>query len=333
MALVVIRKPSGVLLAILAGFFSEEVLEDGPSAGPMELIGPSHYVAVPGGGLEEMAPSAGTENLDVLLVDMGTGVLEHLVPVADYSGPTEILHLFLEGDPFVYPLKDQLIAEAWDWILSPEAESRVQYYSAGEEAAEEVPEVGAGVEHTSNGPVMPGLGMPSAKPKAKSIPNPRQKRPTTATLASSLEAVVAALPTLTTQIAQLNSRTRAMEEQMAQPGRLSALRQPIHSSAMVGSGAALVKSPAELFKEMPPPPTTRTMKPAVPGATQEELEVLEMQAEKGEDIPQSEVARAMLAQSTAITALAAQLASMNGDPMQELASSSSGFSSRGASGG
>lgn len=322
-----------MLLAILAGFFSEEVLEDGQSAGPMELIGPSHYVAVPGGGLEEMAPSAGTENLDVLLVDMGTGVLEHLVPVADYSGPTEILHLFLEGDPFVYPLKDQLIAEAWDWILSPEAESRVQYYSAGEEAAEEVPEVGAGVEHTSNGPVMPGLGMPSAKPKAKSIPNPRQKRPTTATLASSLEAVVAALPTLTTQIAQLNSRTRAMEEQMAQPGRLSALRQPIHSSAMVGSGAALVKSPAELFKEMPPPPTTRTMKPAVPGATQEELEVLEMQAEKGEDIPQSEVARAMLAQSTAITALAAQLASMNGDPMQELASSSSGFSSRGASGG
>ena len=174
----------------------------------------------------------------------------------------------------MYPLKDQLIAEAWDWILSPEAESRVQYYSAGEEAAEEVPEVGAGVEHTSNGPVMPGLGMPSAKPKAKSIPNPREKRPTTATLASSLEAVVAALPTLTTQIAQLNSRTRAMEEQMAQPGRLSALRQPIHSSAMVGSGAALVKSPAHLFKEI------RTMKPAVPGATQEELEVLEMQAEK-----------------------------------------------------
>ena len=257
LALVVIRKPSGLLLAIPAGFFSEEVLEDGQSAGPMELIGPSHYVAVPGGRLEEMdgsPPSVGTESLDVLLVDMGTGVLEHLVPVADYSGPTEILHLFLEGDPFMYPLKDQLIAEAWEWILSPEAESRVQYYSAGEEATEEVPEVGAGVGLTSNGPVTPGSGMPSAKSKAKSTPNPRQKRPTTATLASSLEAVVAALPTLTNQIAQLNSRTRAMEEQMAQPGRLSALRQPIGSSAMVGSGAALVKSPAELFKEMPPPP-------------------------------------------------------------------------------
>jgi len=334
LALVVIRKPSGVLLAVPAGFFPEEILEEGQGAGPMELIGPSHYVVVPGGRLEEMdgsPPAAGTESLDVLLVDMGTGVLEQLVPVADYSGPTEILHLFAEGDPFVYPLKDQLIAEAWDWILSPDAESRVQYYSAGEEA-EEVPVAEAGEAPVSTGQVQPALAMPSAKPKAKVAPNPRQRKPTTAALATSLEAVVAALPTLTSQIAQLNSRTKAMEEQMAQPGRLSALRQPIGSSAMGGSGAALVKSPAELFKEMPPPPTSRTMKPAVPGATQEELEVLEMHGEKGEDIPQSEVARAMLAQSTAITALAAQLANMNGDPMQELASSSSGFSSRGATG-
>ena len=334
LALVVIRKPSGVLVAVPAGFFPEEILEEGQGAGPMELIGPSHYVVVPGGRLEEMdgsPPAAGTESLDVLLVDMGTGVLEQLVPVADYSGPTEILHLFAEGDPFVYPLKDQLIAEAWDWILSPDAESRVQYYSAGEEA-EEVPVAEAGEAPVSTGQVQPGLAMPSAKPKAKVAPNPRQRKPTTAALATSLEAVVAALPTLTSQIAQLNSRTKAMEEQMAQPGRLSALRQPIGSSAMGGSGAALVKSPAELFKEMPPPPTSRTMKPAVPGATQEELEVLEMHGEKGEDIPQSEVARAMLAQSTAITALAAQLANMNGDPMQELASSSSGFSSRGATG-
>ena len=334
LALVVIRKPSGVLLAVPAGFFPEEILEEGQGAGPIQLIGPSHYVVVPGGRLEEMdgsPPAAGTESLDVLLVDMGTGVLEQLVPVADYSGPTEILHLFAEGDPFVYPLKDQLIAEAWDWILSPDAESRVQYYSAGEEA-EEVPVAEAGEAPVSTGQVQPGLAMPSAKPKAKVAPNLRQRKPTTAALATSLEAVVAALPTLTSQIAQLNSRTKAMEEQMAQPGRLSALRQPIGSSAMGGSGAALVKSPAELFKEMPPPPTSRTMKPAVPGATQEELEVLEMHGEKGEDIPQSEVARAMLAQSTAITALAAQLANMNGDPMQELASSSSGFSSRGATG-
>ena len=103
----------------------------------------------------------------------------------------------------------------------------------------------------STGQAQPALAIPSAKPKAKGAPNPRQRKPTTASLATSLEAVVAALPTLTSQIAQLNSRTKAMEEQMAQPGRLSALRQPIGSSAMGGSGAALVKSPAELFKEMP----------------------------------------------------------------------------------
>lgn len=80
----------------------------------MELVGPSHYVAVPGGRLEEMdgsPPLAGTETLDVLLVDMGTAVLEQLTPVSDYSGPTEILHLFAEGDPFAYPLRDQ---QTWD---------------------------------------------------------------------------------------------------------------------------------------------------------------------------------------------------------------------------
>lgn len=39
LALVVIRKPSGVLLAVPAGFFPEEVLEDGHSAGPWNWWG------------------------------------------------------------------------------------------------------------------------------------------------------------------------------------------------------------------------------------------------------------------------------------------------------
>ena len=335
LALVVIRKPSGLLLAVPSGFFPEQVLEEGQLAGPMELIGPSHYAAVPGGRLETMdgsPPTEGEEQLEVLLVDMGTGVLEMLTPVADFSGPTEILYLFAEGDPFMYPLKKELIAAAWDWIYRPDAESRVQYYSAAEEEGEEVPEVEEAMEQTPNGPAQPALVMPSAKAKAKSTPVQRQKKPTTASLASSLEAVVAALPTLTTQIAQLNQRTKLMEEQIAQPSRLSALRKPLGKSAMDGSGAASNHAAADLLKEMPPPTSLKTMKPAGPGATQEELEVEAIEQERAEGLPQSDIARAMLAQSTAITALAAQLANMSGDPLQELASSSSGFSSRGASG-
>ena len=300
LALVVIRKPSGLLLAVPSGFFPEHMLEEGQSAGPMELIGPSHYAAVPGGRLETMdgsPPIEGEEQLEVLLVDMGTGVLELLTPVADFSGPTEILYLFSEGDPFMYPLKKELIAAAWDWIYRPDAESRVQYYSVAEEGEEEVPEVEEAMESTPNGPAQPALVMPSAKAKAKSTPVQRQKKPTTASLASSLEAVVAALPTLTSQIAQLNQRTKLMEEQIAQPSRLSALRKPLGKSAIDGSGAASTHAAADLLKEMPPPTSLKTMKPAGP-----------------------------------ITALAAQLANMSGDPLQELASSSSGFSSRGASG-
>ena len=335
LALVVIRKPSGLLLAVPSGFFPEHLLEEGQGAGPMELIGPSHYVVVPGGTLETMdgsPPTAGEEQVDVLLVDMGTGVLELLTPVSDFSGPTEILHLFSEGNPFVYPLTRELTAEAWDWIYRPDSESRVQYYSAGEEAEEEVPEAEGLEEAVPNGPVPPALVMPSAKAKAKSTPVQRPKKPTTASLASSLEAVVAALPTLTTQIAQLNQRTKVMEEQIAQPSRLSALRRPLGGSAMDGSGAASMPAAASLLKEMPPPTSMKTMKPAEPGATMEELEVREIELERADGSAQSDIARAMLAQSTAITALAAQLANMSGDPLQELASSSSGLSSRGASG-
>ena len=186
LALVVIRKPSGLLLAVPSGFFPEHLLEEGQGAGPMELIGPSHYVVVPGGTLETMdgsPPTAGEEQLDVLLVDMGTGVLELLTPVSDFSGPTEILYLFSEGNPFVYPLTKELTAEAWEWIYRPDSESRVQYYSAGEEAEEEVPEAEGLEEAVPNGPVPPALVMPSAKAKAKSTPVQRQKKPTTASLA------------------------------------------------------------------------------------------------------------------------------------------------------
>ena len=172
LALVVIRKPSGLLLAVPSGFFPEHLLEEGQGAGPMELIGPSHYVVVPGGTLETMdgsPPTAGEEQVDVLLVDMGTGVLELLTPVSDFSGPTEILHLFSEGNPFVYPLTRELTAEAWEWIYRPDSESRVQYYSAGEEAEEEVPEAEGLEEAVPNGPVPPALVMPSAKEADNSL--------------------------------------------------------------------------------------------------------------------------------------------------------------------
>ena len=126
--LVVVKKASGVLLAVPANYFDEEILEGGQDAGPDELIGPSTTIRVPGGRLEQMngpppiaVPGA---MVDLVLIDMHPDVLSQLVLVSEYDGPTELLHLFDE-DPFVYPLRDELVAMTWDWIVQPTAGERV----------------------------------------------------------------------------------------------------------------------------------------------------------------------------------------------------------------
>ena len=142
---------------------------------------------------------------------------------------------------------------------------------------------------------------------------------------------MAVLPALTNQIAELNQRTKTMEEKMQGPGRLSALSRPLGDSAMTGSFAKSPPKAATLLKEMPPPSNLLKLKQPSKGGDHVETEAAALSEERGE-AGGSEMIRAMFAQSTAITALAAQIANMSGDPIGELASSSSGFTSKGAAG-
>lgn len=48
LAVVVIKKPSGILLAVPQDYFPADALEDGLLAGPDEMIGPSTTVTVGG---------------------------------------------------------------------------------------------------------------------------------------------------------------------------------------------------------------------------------------------------------------------------------------------
>lgn len=126
--LVVIKKPSGVLLAVPEGFFGDEALEEGMTAGPDDMMGPSRVVTVDAGRLENMdgSPPVAEQGaqLRVLLIDMTPGILGHLSKVADYAGPPEILHL-LDPDPFRFPMRDDLVAAAWDWLVQPDAGDRI----------------------------------------------------------------------------------------------------------------------------------------------------------------------------------------------------------------
>ena len=49
LAVVIIKKPSGILLAVPQDYFPADALEDGLLAGPDEMIGPSTIVTVGGG--------------------------------------------------------------------------------------------------------------------------------------------------------------------------------------------------------------------------------------------------------------------------------------------
>ena len=160
----------------------------------------------------------------MLLVDMSPTVVDFLTEVAEFNGPTEILHRFAE-DPFRYPLRDELLSAAWSWILNPNSLERLQYYSAEEGEQEEVPEASHHEEEEAAGEAQDGLPIagstiaPGKRPKASAAP--KQKKPTVAQLASSFEGLMAALPALTSQIAELNKRTKVMEEQIKAPDRLS----------------------------------------------------------------------------------------------------------------
>ena len=337
--LVVIRKPSAVLLAVPQDYFPADALEEGQVAGPEDMLGPSTIVPIAGGRLATMDGSPpvledGVE-MDVVLVDMSPDILDHLTLVSEFSGPTDLLHLFLD-DPFVYPMKEELLAAAWEWLTHPEGGDRLHYYSAeevDENEEEMIPEA------PPNGPR--AFIQPGAKPAATPTPGgkkpraqnqqPKVKKPTIAQLATSMESILTTLPVLTKQMEELSVRTKAMEASSRDP-RTSALSRPLGDSGTLGSQGASTVTPAALLKEMPPPQAASRMRqlPLVP--TSGEADALALTEEHVKDVDPTDMLKAMFAQSSAVTALAAQIANFGGDSLGELSMGTSSLSSKGVSG-
>ena len=336
--LVVIRKTTGILLAVPSGYFPADALEEGMDAGPDDLIGPSTSLTIDGGRLEVMDGSPpvaepGTQ-VEVVLVDMSPDIVDHLSLVSDFSGPTTLLHLFMD-DPFVYPLKEDLVSAAWDWIVRPEMGERIHYYSAEEveEAEDELVPDATTVQqanHILPGPKpAPAPTLGGKKPKATSPK--KDKKPTIAQLASSLESIMSTLPVITQKMEELTVRTKAIESRGGDP-RVSALSRPLGDLGTHGLQEASVVAPAALLKEMPPPQGAAKMRQLsiVPTVAEEEASALS--AERIKDAESGDLLRAMFAQSSAVTALAAQIANLGGDSLGDLSSGVSSLSSKGASG-
>eukprot|EP00435_Cladocopium_sp_Y103_P062720 s916_g24.t1 len=323
-ALLVMQRQHGLLLALPDASVPAEFLQGGDSAAPQDLVGPSRRVEVQSAVLDEDAlqqapvPVDG-RTLNVLLVDFAEGIKDHL-SVLDQKEflaevlPFDVMEYSLVPDP------GDVVEKVFAWARGGEEESvseRLAFYSA-----EEVPETPA-VEPSRRVPRRRGPGAGTGgggQPTSK-------KRPTVASLAESLEALTSALPALTEKVQELSTRTAAIESgQIRPPERLSALRKPLAESAMPGSFASS-PTPKALLQTMPPPRSSSApAKSAHVTFSQGEAE------EIMQDLPLegNDLAKAMLEQSRALTQLVSQIAANSGDPFQDLGSSTSSLSSRGA---
>ena len=322
-ALAVLMRDAGVLLALPELAFPQEVIAAGNAAGPLDLVGPSLQIEVPGAVLDEDAlqqhpvPVEGRA-VAALLVDFSLGILPYLHPLETKEGLLDVTPFdFMEAT--MVPAPKEVVRRALVWAKgeSEQAGERIQFYSA-----EDVPETPRSPSPKRaarrKGPRAGTTGAAPAAPK---------KRPTVSSLAESLEVLTLTLPTLTEKIQDLAARTEAMEEQIQRPqDRTSALRKPLGSVAMPGSSNTSTL-PAQLLREMPPPKT---------GATQSKSHRVSFsEAEAKEmalDVPEgsSELARAMLAQSQALTTLVSHLAANSADPFQDLSSTTASLSTKGA---
>lgn len=123
-----------------------------------------------------------------------------------------------------------------------------------------------------------------------------------------------------------------MEEKMVEPTRTLALTRPLGESTMAGSSNIPSASPLDLLKEMPPPQSAMKARVVPVPPTFPEAEALALEGEKMMTGDQGDMLKAMFAQSSAVTALAAQIASIGGDSLGDLAGSTGAFSSKGATG-
>ena len=323
----VLKRLNGLLLAIPNDALSDEALEDVFQAAPGDMIGPSHLIETDGvswdwSTLQTVPGDVG--RVAVLLVDFSTDVAPLLKDAMDYPDFASVTG-FAENLQHV-PVAGDLVTAALEWVSNPlHTSGRVTYYSA-EENVPEVPAETAGV-------------LPTAKAKTKvKVPNggtpgggegqrPR-KKPTVASLAESMEKVLGVLPQLTQQMQELTQRQVALESSPTQ-GRASALRQPL--GAFPSHGSLQTPPLSSLVQDMPPPRNTSQEQTRQPISKNAELETAELLQDV--DVSgQSDLARAVLAQSQALTALVSQIAGSTSDPIQDLAGASSSVSSRGAAG-
>ena len=323
--LAVMRREAGVLLAIPTGFVPEAEL-GALAAGREDAVFGPHIVLRVASLISDSGVISNTgAYVDVLVVDCSLDVLGHLRPLAEDE---EAVFSFDEESPFAFPSIDALLPLIREWATRS-TDERAGFYTPEDADPEEVE-----AEASSPTPQRRKPAIRKGTPLGGGA-KPKPKKPTTASLAQDMKVMLEAIPQISEQLGRLSQRQAVMEQRLPVGGRAS----PLPLSASYESHPAAQPPLNQLAKSIPPPPRTAPKSShgllGLPGVqSPAEFEVLEAEKlELGLTSSQTSgdaLAKAVLAQSQALTTLVQQIAAAHTDPMADLTGSSSG-GTRGAS--
>lgn len=317
LAIVVLKRSGAFLLAIPDGALDPETLEEGANGAVDSVFGPYTIIEVPGVVLESGIVSPTGTNLKVVLVDCLEQLMASMRPASDEDGTVLVFDV---DDPFALPAPEALVSAATNWASLAGTEGRAAFYSAESATPVGTPKAATRPKKKST----PGGGIPSGGGATK------PKRMTTAALAENLEGLMTALPGLTSQMATLLERQKTLEDQMATSQTRSILSRPLGGSLDLPQASL----PAMTALLDPPPKTQLRRNPGLleTPKVNKPREILELEAEKAPMESGDALARAVYAQSQALTTLVGQIASAQVDPLGDLSQSSGGMGSKGAMG-
>lgn len=328
LAVVVLKRQAGFLLAVPGGFIPQPVLDranQGVEGGP---IGPSTVGVVPAVLVEDGLRSLTGTNVEVVIVDMIDEMASQLRRAEESEA---IVVPFDPESTFNLPSPADLLRLARDWISAAGEETGLGFYTA---TGGESPVAETDRDLEFNTPPR----RARRTPKAAATPTgsgaaPKAKKPTTASLAASMEQLLEVVPSLSTQIQDLAQRHQVLESRLANPSRAGALglSQPLSSSLAQRPVSASAVANALTVA----PPRVRGQAPT--GFTQQQNyqpeELVNLEEDKG--LPSGhdgDLAKAMLAQSQALTALVGQIAQSSQDPLADLGQTAGAASTRGSMG-
>ena len=318
--LVLMKRSDGMLLVLPGAFLPEDLVERGNLGEDGAVFGPSSRFAIPTVIVEGGLAQRTGEFVDVLVVDCLPQIVQHM---RHFSAGEEIIYGFDDDSPYALPSLVELLPMVQAWLM--DLPDLAEYYTPAEEE-----EVLPATRRAKSAPTTPQHRRKQPLGGATSLGGtPKAKRVTTASLAEEMKSLMQSLPLISSQLASLSSRQDQMESRMIPvPTAETTLSRPL--GAALESQAA--PSVAALAKTVGQPPRTLT-KPSVGllatelPETPAELSALEMEKplefQQSQAVQDSTLAAAVLEQSRVLTALVAQIASTQSDPMTDLASSSS----------